>query len=136
MLPILNQNVDGEKVSIYNQNVQAKYALNAFRLKNTSPLHLMQGPLTVFDANTYAGDARIEDLAPGQERLISYALDLKTEVDPQSKSHPEQLVSVKIRKGSFISTKKLAEEKTYAIRNRDQKAKTVLIEHPLRADWS
>jgi hypothetical protein len=135
MLPIVSENVAGEKVSIYNQQVQAKYPLNGFRLKNTTRLHLMQGPITVFEANAYAGDARMEDLAPGQDRLISYALDLKTEVEPASKGGPEELVAVKIRKGTLLVTKKENEEKTYRVRNRDQKAKSVLIEHPYRSDW-
>ena len=135
MLPIVSESVAGEKVSIYNEAVQAKYPLNGFRLKNTTSLHLMQGPITVFDANAYAGDARMEDLAAGQERLISYALDIKTEVEPQVKAGPQDLVAVKIRKGTLLVTRKAIEEKTYLVRNRDQKKKTVLIEHPFRSDW-
>jgi hypothetical protein len=135
MLPIVSQNVDGEKVSIYNEQVQAKYPLNGFRLKNTTSLHLMQGPVTVFDAGAYAGDARMEDLAAGQERLISYALDIRTEVEPQAKSEPQELLSVKIRKGTLVATKKAVEQKTYLVRNRDQKKKALLIEHPFRSDW-
>jgi hypothetical protein len=135
MLPIVSQNVEGEKVSIYNEQVQAKYPLNGFRLKNTTSLHLMQGPITVFDANAYAGDARMEDLAAGQERLISYALDIKTEVEPQTRTEPQELLAVKIRKGVLVATKKAVEEKTYLVRNRDQKKKAVLVEHPFRADW-
>lgn len=135
MLPILMEKVEGKKLSIYNQSVQAKHPLNGYRLKNSSDLHLMQGPITVFDDGSYAGDARIEDLAPGQERLISYAIDLKTEVEAQSKSEPETLVSAIIRRGTFLATKKAFEEKTYFVRNKDRKEKTVLIEHPFRADW-
>ena len=82
MLPIVNDSVKGEKLSIYNQNVQAKHPLNGLRLKNSTDLHLMQGPITVFDGGVYAGDARIEDLQPGTERLVSYALDLDVEVAP------------------------------------------------------
>lgn len=135
MLPIINQNADGEKISIYNSNVQAKYPLNGFRLKNTTSLHLMQGPLTVFEDGTYAGDARIEDLAPGQERLLSYGLDLKTEVEPQFGNGRNDLVTVKIRKGTLVATRKASEERTYNVRNRDTKKRTVLIEHPFRGDW-
>jgi hypothetical protein len=135
MMPIVNQTVAGQKVSIYNQNVQAKFPLNGFRLTNSTPLHLMQGPITVFDADTYAGDARIEDLAPGQSRLISYALDLKTEVEPQTGAGHQELTSVRIRKGTLVATSKASEEKTYQVRNRDQKKKVVLVEHPFRADW-
>jgi hypothetical protein len=135
MLPIVSQNVEGEKVSIYNEQAQAKYPLNGFRLKNTTGLHLMQGPITVFDANAYAGDARMEDLAAGQERLISYALDVKIEVEPQIKEGPQELVAVKIRKGTLLTTHKVSEEKAYLVRNRDQHRKAVLIEHPFRADF-
>jgi myosin heavy subunit len=95
----------------------------------------MQGPITVFDANAYAGDARMEDLAPGQERLISYALDIKTEVEPQAKDGPRELVAVKIRTGTLLTTKRIAEDKIYLVRNRDQKKKAVLVEHPFRSDW-
>ncbi|MEW6159865.1 MAG: hypothetical protein AB1813_20735, partial [Verrucomicrobiota bacterium] len=135
MLPIVSQKVEGKKVSIYNPNVQAKFPLNGFRLKNSTSLHLMQGPITVFDANSYAGDARIDDLAPGQERLLSYALDLKAEVEPQTLSGRQDLLSVQIKKGVLVITRKSTEEKAYNVRNRDQKKKSVLIEHPFRSDW-
>ena len=85
MLPIVTEDVKGEKVSIYNQNVHAKHPLAGLQFTNSTKLHLMQGPITVFDGGAYAGDAKIEDLPPGTQRLISYAMDLDTEVAPQSK---------------------------------------------------
>jgi hypothetical protein len=135
MLPIISQDVKGEKVSIYNQGVQPKYPLNGFLLKNSTPLYLMQGPITVFDEGAYAGDARIEDIAPGQERLLSYAIDLKTEVEPLNEGGQQDLVTVKLRKGTLIATRRASEATTYNLRNRDRKKKVVLIEHPFRADW-
>ena len=57
MLPILNSDVKAEKFSIYNPAVQPKHPLNGLKLTNSTHLHLMQGPITVFDGNTYAGDA-------------------------------------------------------------------------------
>ena len=68
LLPIIGQTLQGQKVSLYNQSVNGKHPLNGYRLKNTSALHLMQGPITLFDSGAYAGDARIEDLPPGQDR--------------------------------------------------------------------
>lgn len=135
LLPIVNQKIEGEKLSIYNRSVQAKYPLNGFRLKNTTSLNLMQGPITVFEGGVYAGDARIDDLPPGQDRLLSYALDLKTEVEPQVANGSEELVSVSVRKGTLLATRKAREETTYLVKNRDQKPRNVLIEHPFRADW-
>ena len=48
MLPIVNESIKGQKVSIYNEKVQAKYPLNGLKLTNSTSLHLMQGPITVF----------------------------------------------------------------------------------------
>jgi hypothetical protein len=135
MLPIVNETVKGEKVSIYNAAVQSEHPLNGLRLTNSTDLHLMQGPITVFDDGSYAGDAIIADLAPGAERLISYALDLQTEVAPESKGHPESLVNVKIIKGTLQVTRKLTREQIYTVKNSDDKAKTVLIEQPFDANW-
>ena len=135
LLPIIGQTLQGQKVSLYNQRVNAKHPLNGYRLKNTSSLHLMQGPITLFDSGTYAGDARIEDLGPGQDRLISYALDLKAEVEPKLEGGTQELATVSLKKGTMLISRRLVEDRTYLVRNRDAKAKTVLIEQPYRADW-
>lgn len=135
MLPIINESVQGEKVSIYNQNVQAKHPLNGLKLVNTSNLHLMQGPITVFDGGVYAGDAKIQDLAPGSSRLLSYALDLDTEVSPETKSQPEQIVQLKALYGNLYVTTKYRRSTKYIVKNSGSKEKKVLIEKPIDSNW-
>jgi hypothetical protein len=136
MLPIVNESVQGEKVSIYNEATHNKHPLNGLRLKNSTALHLMQGPITVFDDNAYAGDAQIQDLPPGSERLISYAMDLDTEVAPAIKQAPASLVSVRIAKGTLLATHKHTRTKTFTVKNSDKKTKTVLIEHNIDQPWT
>jgi hypothetical protein len=136
MLPIVNTAVTGDKVSIYNANVHAKHPLSGLRLKNTTELYLMQGPVTVYEENTYAGDARLSDVAPGQTQLISYAIDLKTEVQTAAPAQEQELVTVRLQKGVLIATRRAMTEQRYTLRNRDQTAKTVLIEHPYQSDWN
>jgi len=135
MLPIVSENVGGQKVSIYNETVNAKRPLHGFRLKNSTSLHLMQGPITVFDGDAYAGDARIDDLAPGQDRLISYAMDLGVEIEPQPGAGTQELLTATIQKGVMTLVRKAIDRKTYTVRNRDSKPRFVLIEHPLRSGW-
>src|SRR5215475_659914 len=77
MLPIVNDSVEVERLSIYNESVLSSHPLNGVRMKNTSGKHLLQGPLTVMDQG-YAGDARIDDLPPGLDRLLSFGVDLET----------------------------------------------------------
>ena len=135
MLPIVNQNVEGRRISIYNQSVQAKHPLHGLKLKNTTGFDLMGGPLTVFEQGSYAGDAWIDTLPAGAERLISFAIDLDTEVAVSSRSVPETLLSVRIVKGSLISTLSLRAESVYKIKNSDDRSRSVMVEHPLNPDW-
>ncbi len=136
LLPIVNENVGGERYSIYNEATHPKFPLNAVKLKNTSKLHLMQGPITVFDGGTYAGDAQITDLAAGAEQIISYAMDLDTEVEAVQGPSPETLVSVRVSKGIFTYTNKQNRERVYTMKNRGSRARTVLVEHPYAAAWT
>lgn len=136
MVPIVNMLIEGTKLSIYRESVHAKHPLNGFRLRNTSSLFLPQGPMTIYDNGAYGGDARLSNLAPGQDRLISYALDLNVEVATQQKTSPQDVTVVSLRKGTLLSTHTFIEEKTYTVKNRDQKEKRILIEHPHRADWA
>jgi hypothetical protein len=135
MLPIVNGGVEAQKVSIYNEGVQRKFPLNGLKLKNTTGLHLMQGPITVFDGAVYAGDARIEDLQPNEERLISYALDMKVEVEPLLKNGTRQLTSIRIRKGVLVASQRLQQTKDYTIRNKAAEKRNVVVEHAFRPDW-
>ena len=129
MLPIVGKEVEGSRVSIYNPAVQAKHPLLGLRLKNTSGLHLAQGPITVFEGSTYAGDTRVHDVQPNEERLISYAIDLGTEVDPQVGDGTAKITNVKALKGIVTTVTKVREVRKYRITNRSQQDRKLIIEH-------
>jgi hypothetical protein len=135
MLPIVGQEVEGAKVSIYNEATHAKFPLLGLKFKNTTKLHLMQGPITVFENNSYAGDARILDLQPKEERLLSYAIDLGTEVEPVGQDARDRIIKIKIAKGLLEATHKVREGKTYTVKNRSDQDRTLLIEHPYRPEF-
>jgi hypothetical protein len=135
LLPIVNKEVEGSRVSIYNERTQPKYPLLGLRFKNTSGLHLMQGPITVFEGASYAGDARILDLEPGEERLLAYAVDLGTEVNAVPSSDNGRITQIKIDRGILNATSKLREAKKYTVANRNDVERDVLIEHPVRNDF-
>lgn len=136
MLPIVGGEIEAERVAIYDERVLARHPLSGLRLKNTTDFHLMQGPVTVYDQRGgYSGDARIEDMAPGTERLLSYAVDLDVEVAPRAEGRPEEMVSVRLAKGTLVATRKLARAKIFEVKNSGKDAAKVLVEHPLEAGW-
>ncbi len=135
LLPIVNKDVEGTRVSIYNERTQAKFPLLGLKFKNTSGLHLSQGPITVFEGSNYAGDSRILDVEPNEERLLSYAVDLGMEVNAVPASDNGRVTAVKVVKGILESTTKLREAKTYTIVNRNDAERLVFVEHPVRNDF-
>ncbi len=132
LLPIVNKDVEGKRVSIYNQSVQAKHPLLGLRFKNTTGMPLSQGPITVFEGSVYAGDTRVLDLQPDEERLVSYAIDLGTEVSVKPGHNTSRITSVKAVKGIVYTRNLFREELVYDVSNRSTTDRTLLIEHPNR----
>jgi hypothetical protein len=135
MIPIIGDKVQGERICLYNPGLYLSHPMTGIKLKNTTPLHLMAGPITVFDGSVYAGDALIEDVAPGEERLITYAMDLEVDVERQAKSAPEQFLTAKIVHGVMQLTTKSRMETVYKVKNSSDEKRVVFIEHPFRTDW-
>jgi hypothetical protein len=135
MLPIITDDIEVEKLSIYNANVLAKNPLNGARVKNTTDKHLLQGPITVIDANTYAGDAQIDNLPPGQERLLSYGIDLQMLVDNTKNRTDSAILTGKIVKGVLEVSRKHVATQDYIADNKSDKDKTLIVEHPIKPGW-
>ena len=136
LLPIVAEEVAVERLAIYDERVLAKHPLAGVRLKNTTALDLMQGPITVYDQAAYAGDARIDDLAAGAERLLSYAVALDVEVAPRLEGRPEEITRVRLVRGTLAVTRKLARAKSFAITNDGAEPVNLLVEHPLESGWN
>ena len=130
MIPVIAQDVSTENVSLYNADSDAKFPLNAVRLKNNTTLHLKGGPVTLFDGDTYAGDARMEDVPPGDSRLISYAVDLSILGSRENLDADQPRVALAIKNGVLTVTLRERSETKYTFKSKAQAAKTVLVEHP------
>jgi hypothetical protein len=135
MLPIITDDIAAERVSIYNHNMLAQHPLNGARLKNTTGKHLLQGPVTVLDANTYGGDARIDNLPPGQERLISYAIDLHVQVNATGQRQESRVQTGKLVKGVLHLTRKNVFTQQYVLANKADRDRVLIIEHPFHKGW-
>ena len=134
MVPIINGPIEGERLGIYNQQSHPKHPFNGLRLENTSGVDLMAGPMTVFEADTYAGDSQIPSLHSDESRLISYSLDLSTEIDLQDIGHPGRLIKAIVTKGVLVTSTLYRIERVYLVDSRHDERK-ILIEHPIRHGW-
>jgi len=135
MLPIVGEAIELDRLSIYNRQTLGKHPLRGARLRNSTGKHLLQGPITVVDSGAYAGDARIEDLPPGQERLISYAVDLDVNVVNEDQQQDSELLTGVISDGVLRLQRRYRRSHSYVFHNQDEKARTLLVEHPRLPGW-
>jgi hypothetical protein len=135
MLPFLQQQIGARKLLIYSDQ-SSLHPTNAAELTNTSGKTLDGGPITVYDGGAYGGEALMETLKAGDKRLISYAVDLGTRITSAFDSKQAVVRELHANRG-VLTTKMAADEtRTYTIRNVDQKAKTLILEHPLRSNYA
>jgi hypothetical protein len=135
MLPFLQQPIEGRKLLIYSDH-SSQHPTNAAELANNSGKTLDGGPITVYDGGAYGGEALMETLKAGDKRLISYAVDLGTRITEAFGSKAALVREFHANRG-VLTTKMAAEEtRTYTIRNVDQKAKTLILEHPIRPQYT
>ena len=131
MLPFLQQKVTARKLLIYSTET-SEFPRNAAEITNSTGKTLDGGPITVFDGNTYAGEALMETLKAGDKRLVSYAVDLGTRIATDVDSSSGLVREIHVSRGVLVARSAVQETKTYTIHNVDAKPKTVLIEHPIR----
>jgi len=135
MLPFLQQKINTRKLLIYMESF-GLHPMNSAEISNSTGKTLDGGPITVYDANAYAGEALVETLKAGDKRLISYAVDLGTRITEAFGSKAAVTREFHARRG-ILTTKLAAEEtRTYTVRNIDKKAKTLILEHPLRPGYT
>ena len=135
MLPFLQQPIEARKLLIYSDH-SSQHPTNAAELTNSSGKTLDGGPITVYDGGAYGGEALMETLKAGDKRLISYAVDLGTRITEAFDSKEAVVREIHAARG-ILTTKLAAEEtRTYTVRNVDKKAKTLIIEHPLRQGYT
>lgn len=135
LLPIVNETIEMERISLFTKEVLSTHPLKGLRLKNTSKLFLAQGPVTVFEGDTVAGQARLADVKPGETRLLSYAIDLDVAMTATDEVRETKSLSVKIVAGEVrVATRQKATAKFTAF-NKSAEARTIWITQAKKTDW-
>lgn len=135
LIPIVQTQMEGERVAVYNEAVRKDRPFSGVLLKNITDLTLEAGSMTVIDGNAYAGEALMERLKAKEQRLISFALDLGTSIRVRPKQDREPARLVKALNGVLQVHYFQTEEKVYSISNQADRPKVVYIEFPIRYGW-
>ncbi|HYK40292.1 MAG TPA: carboxypeptidase regulatory-like domain-containing protein, partial [Candidatus Eremiobacteraceae bacterium] len=136
LVPIVQTDIEAEKVSLWSGTSGSGRPLRAIWMKNTSSLTLDGGSFNVLESEVFAGEGLMDPIKPGERRLLSYATDLGLLVEAIQGSSPQHVTKVKISKGVLTQVSEEQQRTTYTVRNQDDTARVVVIEHPARAGWN
>jgi len=135
MLPILVETLPVRDVAVFDPGVQSRHPLRGGELENTTTLHISSGPVTVLEAGSFVGDSLIPSVDPGSTQILTYAVDLETEVSRSSTELPARLTAVKATDGVLTIRRTLRRTTSYRITYRGDSPRNLIIEHPKRAEW-
>ncbi len=136
-VPIIDREVPGEKISLFNAGVHAVNPLASIRLTNDTESGLPPGIVTLFDtaggSTVYVGDAVMGTLPQDEKRMLSFALDQKTKVD-QTQGTESNLTSAKITKGIIELQSLTRQTYTYTVKAPSNEDRTLVLETPRHYD--
>jgi len=127
MVPILQQQVPAERVTLWSDNDQTP--LRAVWLDNTSKVTLDGGSFSIFENGEFAGEGLLNPVHPGEKQLLSYAVDQAVKVHRSGYADTRVLQHVSMHKGVLVETTSEATETIYTVTDTADKARAVVIEH-------
>ena len=136
LVPIVQTDVEAEKVSLWSGTNGAGRPLRAIWMKNTSTLTLDGGSFNVLESEVFAGEGLTDPIKPGEKRLLSYATDLGLLVEAKQNASPQHVTRVKMLKGTMTQVSEEQQRTTYTVRNQDSAPRVLVIEHPARVGWN
>jgi hypothetical protein len=136
LVPIVQAELDAERVSLWSGTTGSGRPLRGLWLKNTSSLTLDGGSFSVLDNEVFAGEGLTDPIKPGERRILSYATDLGLLVQAETNGRPQHVTRVKISKGVLTQIAELQQRTLYTVRNEDDTTRQLVVEHPARYSWA
>lgn len=139
VVQFLSRELPADRIALYQRDTHPRHPLASVRIRNDGKTGLPPGALTLYERSpngtlTYVGDAQLNTLPAGEQRIVSYALDNKTTIDREYKSR-QSILKGKISRGVLELTRLSERTTTYRIKVSAKEGRQVVIEHPRRSGW-
>jgi hypothetical protein len=134
LVPILQTKIDAERVTLWSP--QQPTALRALWITNTSNLTLDRGSFSIVENGNFGGEGLLDPIHPNERRLLSYAADQAVRVSSGNGRNTRRVQRLTINKGVLQETTAEVSEVDYTVHNAAPEARTVIVEHPVRNDWT
>jgi hypothetical protein len=131
-VPILDESIKTPRIGLVPFG--KPHPLTAVKLTNDTDNSLPAGVMTIYDTTasgpSFAGDARLGGLPAGQTRLLSYANDLRTDIETKQNAQPDIVTSVSIANGVLAYTERSRQAIQIAMTAPARESRDLLLELP------
>jgi hypothetical protein len=134
-VPIIDRDYPAPRIGLVPY--QQPHPLASVRIRNDDTRALPAGVLTVYDADagsSFAGDARLGGLPVGETRLLSFAQDLRTNVDTKVSGQPNVITSFSVADGVLTYTVRYRQVIRVSVTAPAKEARDLLLEIPRTGD--
>ncbi len=135
LIPVVQQHIEGERISLFNEQRDSSFPYSTLKLKNTTGLTLEGGPATVMEDDSYAGECLLDVVKPDDTRFLPYALDQSIRVVVRDDYNSKPVRKVQIYDAVLYFFHSEISKKSYEIESLSSKPKIVYIEHEVSNDW-
>lgn len=136
LIPVVQQHIEGERISLFNESRDPGFPYSTLKLKNTTGLTLEAGPATVMEDDSYAGECLLDVVKPDDTRFLPYALDQSIRVVVRNDYNSKPVWKVQIYDAVLYFYHKEISKKSYEIESLASKPKIVYVEHDVQQEWS
>ncbi|HUX98048.1 MAG TPA: DUF4139 domain-containing protein [Candidatus Deferrimicrobium sp.] len=129
LVPILQSKITAKKLCVFNAKNHPTNPMMCLELLNDTDLTLEKGPISIYEQDSFSGEAMLPHMQPKEKRLIAHGVELGVSVSSDSQYRTTNIHDIKI--GKYAETFQFSIHQTkYTIKNKTDEEKTLIIEHP------
>ena len=127
LLLLHSMDIPKETINIYNQEQHATHPFKAIEIENTTSYGWEEGPVTIYDAGEYAGEAMLKRVPKGEKQIIPYLVEQDIVVKQEETSMTKK-IGISLSGQYYVET--YINNKTYKLEidNKCDEEKTLLCE--------
>ncbi|WP_163835347.1 hypothetical protein [Spartinivicinus ruber] len=130
LVPILQADMTAHKILFFNAAIRNKNPLSSFCLQNTSELTLEGGPITVYEGDSYVGEAMLDTMKAGNEQIIPYSVELGVIIKAKNSLSERHYTHATKQKQLIVRHYREEYITEYSIVSTLNKTSTLYLDHP------
>jgi hypothetical protein len=129
LVPFVGAAIEAERISwLASPDDEARAGV---RFVNSTSQTLPSGPISIFADGSFAGEAGIDRLKPGERRYLRFGADLDVELTVERSRQTESIQRVSFENGSLIEHLLRTTESEWLIENRSGLPRRVYVSVPI-----